>query len=60
MMEDYPIITTRFILDKDGNDVREDETFLERNKELNSLIYYQVKDQDPNNKYFNFPALGED
>ncbi|MDD7305567.1 MAG: LTA synthase family protein [Peptoniphilaceae bacterium] len=59
MMKDYPIITTRFILDKDGNDVRNDQTFLERDKELNSLIYYQVKDQDANNKYFNYPALGE-
>lgn len=60
MMKDYPIITTRFILDKYGNDVRNDEEFLERNKELNSLIYYQVKDQEENNKYFNFPAMGED
>lgn len=57
MMKDYPIITTKFILDKNGNEVRNNQDFLDKNKELNSLVYYQVKDQDPTNKYFNEPTM---
>lgn len=60
MMEDYPVLTTKFMLDKDGNEIRNDQDFVEKNNELNSLVYYQVKDQDPTNKYFNYPAQGED
>lgn len=59
MMEDYPVITTRFVLDKYGKDVKNDETFIKKNNELNSLIYYEVKDQNETNKYFNFPAQSE-
>lgn len=60
MMEEYPVLTTRFILDKDGRDVKDDQKFLKKNNELDSLVYYSIKDQDKNNKYFNFPAEAED
>lgn len=52
MKEDYPILTTKQIYDKKGREVSEDSEFMERNNKLNSLIYYEIKQGDKSEKYF--------
>lgn len=53
MKEDYPIISTKQIYDKNGDEVTGDSEFEERNNKLNSLIYYEMKQDTKSNKYFN-------
>lgn len=56
MMKDYPIITCEAIRDKAFNDVSQDKKFIEKNSELDDLVYYGFKYQNEDNKYFDFPA----
>lgn len=60
MVEKYPIITTRIARDSMGNDVLENNSFQKKNTELNSLVYYEVKSSDPEDVYFNYPAMTQD
>lgn len=53
MKEDYPIISTKQTYDKNGEEVTGDSEFEERNNKLNSLIYYEMKQDTKSNKYFN-------
>ena len=53
MREDYPILTTKQIYNKDGKEVSNDEEFQKRNNKLNSLIYYEIKQDKESDKYFN-------
>ncbi|MSS78184.1 sulfatase-like hydrolase/transferase [Anaerococcus sp. WCA-380-WT-2B] len=53
MKDDYPIISTKQIYDKNGQEVNDDSEFEERNNKLNSLIYYEMKQDTKSSKYFN-------
>lgn len=52
MRKDYPILTTKQVFDKNGQEVKDDSEFVERNKKLNSLIYYEMKQDTKSSKYF--------
>lgn len=53
MRKDYPILTTKQIFDKNNEEVSKDEEFQKRNNKLNSLIYYEMKQDTKSDKYFN-------
>ena len=53
MHKDYPILTTKQIFNNDGLEVSKDEEFQKRNNKLNSLIYYEMKQDTKSDKYFN-------
>ena len=53
MHKDYPIISTKQIYNNEGQEVSKDEEFIKRNNKLNSLIYYEMKQDTKSNKYFN-------
>ena len=51
--KDYPIISTKQIYNNKGEEVSKDEEFQKRNNKLNSIIYYEMKQDTKSNKYFN-------
>ena len=51
--KDYPIISTKQIYNNKGEEVSRDEEFQKRNNKLNSIIYYEMKQDKKSNKYFN-------
>lgn len=53
MHKDYPIISTKQIYNNKGEEVSKDEEFQKRNNKLNSLIYYEMKQDTKSDKYFN-------
>lgn len=53
MHKDYPIISTKQIYNDKGEEVGKDEEFQKRNNKLNSLIYYEMKQDTKSDKYFN-------
>lgn len=53
MHKDYPIISTKQIFNNEGLEVSKDEQFQKRNNKLNSLIYYEMKQDSKSDKYFN-------
>ena len=56
IVNEYPIISTKRIVDKNGMDVRDDEKFKEINKQINQIGYYQIKQEGNYDKYFNQPS----
>lgn len=56
MLKSYPIMTRFNNMDSNLEEVTEDEEFKTRRNELDTLIYYNVKDPDRNDKYFNEAA----
>ncbi|MDD7382791.1 MAG: sulfatase-like hydrolase/transferase [Peptoniphilaceae bacterium] len=56
MMQKYPIMTRYNNKDTTFTEVTENSDFIKKKQELDSIIYYNVKDPDRNNKYFINPA----
>lgn len=56
LMKEYPSITTFFALDKNGDEVENDEKFLEKKNELDKLIYFNVTNPKKAEKYFSKPV----
>lgn len=57
MLKEYPIMTRFNNRDNHGREVTDDPKFKEHRNELDTLIYYNVKDPKREDKYFNEPAL---
>ncbi|MBS5988974.1 MAG: sulfatase-like hydrolase/transferase [Anaerococcus hydrogenalis] len=53
MHKDYPIISTKQIYNNKGEEVSKDEEFQKKNNKLNSIIYYEMKQDTKSDKYFN-------
>ncbi|MDO4594617.1 MAG: sulfatase-like hydrolase/transferase [Tissierellia bacterium] len=54
--KEYPSITALFALDKDGNQVQEDEKYQEKKKELDKIIYFGVTNPKKSEEYFSKPV----
>lgn len=55
-MKEYPSITTFFALDNNGDEVGDDEKYLEKKNELDKLIYFNITNPKKAEKYFSKPV----
>lgn len=60
VMKKYPILTRFNFMNQDMKDVTNDEDFLKEKQKMDSIVYYNVKEEDKKEVYFDYPAGTEE